>query len=112
MKAIDRNKYYKKFAQVSVNNRIISNTSKCNSCKDKLQKFTVFIGEEQRLSTLYCCCCNDCLPIVVNEAIKEGISDAENQIKRAEERTYKEAEQYLRKEKLKQISVVVKNATT
>ena len=86
MSKIDKNELYKKFAQVSVNNMIMSETSKCNCCKNKLQEFSVFIGEGQRLSTLYSSCCSDCLPIVVNEAIKIGKKDYQDAIKREEER--------------------------
>lgn len=64
----------------------MSDTSKCNNCKDKLQNFSVFIGEGQRLSTLYSCCCSDCLSIVVDKAIKIGMKDYEKAISLAEER--------------------------
>ena len=83
---VNRSEYYKKFAMVSVNNMIMSDTAKCYECKTNLQEFSVFIGESQRLSTLYDSCCSECLPLVVKRAIKKGIEDAEKAIKREEER--------------------------
>jgi len=103
MKEINRELYYKKLAHVSVNNMIMSNTSKCYKCKDKLQKFTVFVGEGQRLSTMYSSCCDDCLSIVVQEAIEEGKKYAEKAIKEAEHRLYKESLKLVRKTKLKEL---------
>lgn len=104
MKEINKNLYYKKLAHVSVNNMVMSNTSKCSNCNNKLQEFTVFIGEDQRLSTMYLCCCSDCLSTVVNKAIKIGINNAEKQIKEAEKRLYKNSLQYVRKIKLNEIN--------
>jgi len=104
MKEIDRNQYYKIFAQVSVNSLVMSSTSKCSEC-DNLQKFSVFIGDGQRLSTLYNGCCSNCLPIVVKKAIEIGIDNAETQIKRAEDKLYKDAEEFVRKTKLNKIEV-------
>lgn len=106
MKEINKSDYYKKFAHVSVNQMIMSNTSKCCECKSKLQNFTVFIGEDQRLSTLYTSCCNECLPIVVKKACEEGIKEAENQISRAEQRLYKESLELVRKTKLNHLEDV------
>lgn len=100
MKTIDKSEYYKKFAQVSVNSMIMATGAKCYECKDKLQEFTVFIGEGQRLSTLYTSCCSDCLSTVVKKAITEGHKTAEEQIKRAEERLYKESLDLVRKTQL------------
>lgn len=103
MKKIDRNLYYKNFSQVSVNGMVMSNTSKCNNCEDKLQEFTVFIGEGQRLSTMYSSCCDECLSIVVKKAIKIGRNNAEKQIKLAEERLYRESLALVRKLKINNI---------
>ena len=102
MKEIDKNQYYKQFAQVSVNSLVFSNTAKCSLC-DNLQEFSVFIGDGQRLSTLYSSCCGICLPIVVKSAIKIGIETSENQIKKAEERLYKESLALVRKTKLSKL---------
>jgi hypothetical protein len=95
--------YYQKFAQVSVNQSIWSNTSKCNKCNTNLQEFSVFVGEGQRLSTMYSTCCSKCLPIVIKEAIKEGREDAEKAIKNAENRQYEEALKLIRKSKLEKL---------
>lgn len=103
MSNIDRNIYYQKFAQVSINQSIWSNTSKCNKCNTNLQEFSVFIGEGQRLSTIYSTCCSECLPIVIKEAIKEGKKDAEKAIKNAENRQYEEALKLVRKNKLEKL---------
>lgn len=100
---VDKREYYQKFAHVSVNNSIWSNTSKCQKCKTKNQEFSVFLGEGQRLSTLYSTCCSECLPLVINEAIKEGVKDAEDQIKRAEQRKYEEAIKLVRKTKINKL---------
>lgn len=100
MKQINKDDYYKKFAQVSVNSMIMSNTSKCYECDDKLQEFTVFLGEGQRLSTMYDSCCSECLPLVVKDAIDEGRKVAAEQISRAEQRLYKESLELVRKTKL------------
>ena len=86
MKTINRSDYYKQFAMVSVNHMIMSDTSKCYECKDKLQEFSVFVGNDQRLSTLFGSCCSECLSIMVNKAIKDGQETAEKMIKRAEEK--------------------------
>jgi hypothetical protein len=93
---INRNEYYKKFAMVSVNQMVMSDTAKCYVCKTNLQEFTVFLGESQRLSTLYDSCCSKCLPEVIKKANKEGIEEAEKQIKAAEEKAemIRDAEKY------------------
>ncbi len=103
MKEIDKNQYYKTFAQVSVNSMIMSTGAKCYECKDNLQEFSIFIGEGQRLSTLYTSCCSNCLPIVVKKAIDEGRKTAEEQIKRAEERLYKDSLDLVRKTQLNKL---------
>jgi len=103
MSNIDRNMYYQKFAQVSVNQSIWSNTSKCNKCNTNLQEFSVFVGDGQRLSTMYSTCCSKCLPIVIKQAIKEGREDAEKAIKNAESRQYEEALKLVRKSKLEKL---------
>ena len=100
---VDKNDYYKRLAIVSVNKMVMSSTSKCYKCKEKLQELTVFLGEGQRLSTLFGCCCGECLPIMVNEAIVEGKKYAEEQIKRAEDRLYKESLDLIRKTQLKNL---------
>jgi hypothetical protein len=93
---INRSEYYKKFAMVSVNQMIMSDTSICSRCKINFQEFSVFIGDAQRLSTLYSCCCSECLSSVVKDANKEGIQDAEKEIKKAEEKAelLRDAERY------------------
>lgn len=103
MKEIDKSEYYKKFAQVSVNGMIMATGAKCYECKENLQEFSIFIGEGQRLSTLYTSCCSDCLPIVVKKAIENGKKTAEEQIKRAEERLYKESLELVRKAQLNKL---------
>ena len=108
MSKIDRNLYYKQFAHVSVNDMVMSHTSKCNKCESKFHEFTVFLGEGQRLSTMYSSCCSDCLPIVVKEAIDEGRKTAEEQIARAEQRLYKESLELVRKTKLNNIERITK----
>ena len=100
---VDRNLYYQKFAQVSVNQSIWSSTSKCNKCNTNLQEFSVFVGEGQRLSTMYSTCCSKCLPDVIKDAIKEGRNDAEKAIKSAENRQYEEALKLVRKSKLNKL---------
>lgn len=100
MSKIDRNLYYKQFAHVSVNDMVMYNGAKCNKCSDKIQEFTVFVGEGQRLSTMYSSCCSECLPLVIKEAIVEGRKTAEEQIARAEQRLYKESLELVRKAKL------------
>ena len=100
---IDKNEYYKKLALVSVNQMIMSTGAKCNHCKKKLQEFSIFVGEGQKLSTLFSSCCSKCLPIVVKEAIEDGKKTAEEQIKRAEERLYKESLALVRKTKLNRL---------
>ena len=100
---VDRNLYYQKFAQVSVNQSIWSSTSKCNKCNTNLQEFSVFVGEGQRLSTMYSTCCSKCLPDVIKDAIKEGKNDAEKAIKSAESRQYEEALKLVRKSKLNKL---------
>lgn len=101
--SIDKNVYYKKLAMVSVNRMIMSNTSKCNKCNDELQNFSVFIGDDQKLSTLYASCCSNCLSIVVKDAIEKGRNTAEEQIKKAEDALYKESLEIVRKTKLKKL---------
>lgn len=103
MKPIDKNLYYKQFAQVSVNSMIMSNTSKCNECDNSLQEFTVFLGEGQRMSTMFSSCCGKCLPIVVKKAIVDGRKTAEDQITRAEQRLYNESLALIRKTKLERL---------
>jgi len=85
---IDKRAIYAKFAQVSVNGLVMTHTSKCDHCNTNLQEFSVFVGEGQRLSTLYKSCCSSCLPSVIKDAIDEGRKDAENAVKSAEQRLY------------------------
>lgn len=103
MSNIDKRAYYEKFAHVSVNDTVWSHTSKCCKCKTNNQEFSVFLGEGQRLSTMYSTVCSTCLPIVVQEAINTGRKDAEEQIKRAEQRKYEEAIKLVRKTKLNEL---------
>lgn len=103
MKTIDKNVYYKEFATVSVNEMIMYHGAKCNKCNDKVQEFTVFVGNDQKLSTMHSSCCSDCLSIVVKEAISDGRKTAEEQIARAEQRLYKESLEYVRKTKLNKL---------
>lgn len=100
MKAIDKNLYYKEFAQVSVNEMIMFHGAKCNKCNIDNQEFTVFVGNGQKMSTMFSCCCSKCLPLVVKDAIIDDRKTAEDQIKRAEERLYKESLELVRKIKL------------
>lgn len=100
---LNEREYYQKFAQVSVNDSIWSNTSKCEKCNTNLQEFTVFIGEGQRLSTMYSTCCSECLPDVITEAIKVGREDAKKAFKSAEKREYEEAIKLVRKNKLENL---------
>lgn len=100
---INKQDYYKKFATVSVNNMVMSTGAKCCKCKENVQEFTIFIGDAQKLSTLYTSCCSKCLPIVVKEAIKEGMEDAEKYIKIAEDKLYKESLELVRKTKLNRL---------
>jgi hypothetical protein len=102
MNEINRNDYYKRFAQVSVNQLVWSATSKCCNC-DNLQEFSVFIGDGQRLSSIHKSCCSKCLADVVKEAIQIGKDDVEKAIKNAEDRRYKESLEYVRKTKLKKL---------
>lgn len=101
---LNKNEYYNKFALVSVNQMVMSHTSKCNNCNEKLQEFSVFVGEGQRLSTLFSSCCSECLPTVVKNAIAEGMKDYEEQVKREEERLYKESLRIVREAKLKHLN--------
>lgn len=103
MKKLNKDLYYKTFAQVSVNGLVMSNTSKCYKCNDRLQEFTVFIGEGQKLSTMFTSCCGVCLPIMVKKAIKTGRDTADKQFKLAEEKLYKESLSLVRKTKLNKI---------
>ena len=103
MKEIDKNQYYKIFAQVSVNNMIMSTGAKCYECLDNIQEFSIFVGEGQKLSTLFNSCCGNCLPIVVKKAIDNGRKTADEQIKRAEERLYKESLELVRKTHLNKL---------
>jgi 2-methylaconitate cis-trans-isomerase PrpF len=80
MTSSEKNNLYKKFGQVSVNTMIISEGAKCCECKDKVQEFSIFIGEGQRLSTLHTSCCRDCLPLVILEATKIGMKDYEEAV--------------------------------
>lgn len=100
MKEINKNEYYKKFAQVSVNNMIMSTGAKCYECKDNTQEFSIFVGEGQQLSTLYTSCCSNCLPIVIKKAIIKGRETSDDQIKRAEDRLYQESLNLVRKTQL------------
>lgn len=102
MTEINRNDYYKRFAQVTINQMVWSTTSKCCNC-DSFQDFSIFVGEGQRLSTLHKSCCSKCLADVVKEAIQSGKDDAEKAIKNAENRLYKESLEYVRKTKLKKL---------
>lgn len=86
MKTTDKNDLYRKLAQVSVNTMIMAEGAKCCECKNKVQEFSIFIGEGQRLSTLYTSCCKDCLPLAILEATKIGMKDYEEAVKKAEER--------------------------
>lgn len=104
MKPIDRNQYYKKFATVIVNDVPWDSTSVCNTCKTNLQEFSVFLGDESRLSTLYASCCSSCLSTIVKKASERGRKDAEVQIKNAENRLYKDSLEYVRKIKLEAIN--------
>ena len=101
---VDKNLYYKKFAQVSVNDMIMSNTGECYKCKVNKQEFSVFIGEYQKLSSLYCCCCVDCLSTIIKKAIVIGRKDAEKQIKRDEDKKYQDSLNYVRKKKLVELT--------
>ena len=101
MKEIDKNDYYKMFAQVSVNQMIMYTGAKCKC--GELQEFSIFVGEGQKLSTLFASCCSKCLPIVVKDAIEDGKKTSEEQIKRAEDRLYKESLDFVRKTKLNQL---------
>ena len=98
---IDKNQYYKMFAQVSINQMIMYTGAKCKC--GELQEFSIFVGEGQKLSTLFSSCCSKCLPIVVKEAIEDGRKTSEEQIKRAEERLYKESLALVRKTKLNRL---------
>jgi hypothetical protein len=106
MKEVDRNEYYKKFAQVSVNSMIMSTGAICYECEKDVQEFSVFVGEGQKMSTLFNSCCSKCLPIVVKKAIADGKKDAEEQIKRAEARLYTESLEFVRKAKLNHLNEV------
>ena len=101
MKEIDKNDYYKMFAQVSVNQMIMYTGAKCKC--GELQEFSIFVGEGQKLSTLFSSCCSKCLPIIVKDAIEDGRKTAEEQIKRAEDRLYKESLAFVRKTKLNRL---------
>jgi hypothetical protein len=93
--SVDKRAYYEKFAHVSVNGSIWSEDAKCHKCKTNKQEFSVFLGEGQRLSTLYSTCCSECLPSIIKKAIEEGKEDAEKAIKNAEEREFlKDVEKY------------------
>lgn len=103
MKTINKDDYYKQFAVVSVNDMIWATGAKCQKCKDKVQEFTVFVGNGQKMSTMYSSCCPDCLPTVIKEAIDYGRKQANEQYKAAEQRLYKESLEYVRKTKLNEI---------
>ena len=103
MKEINKNEYYKIFATVSVNSMIMSTGSKCYECEKNVQEFSVFVGEGQRLSTLFNSCCSNCLSTVVKKAIDNGRKTAEEQIKRAEDRLYKESLDLVRKTQLNKL---------
>jgi len=104
MKPIDRNQYYKKFATVIVNDSPWNSTSVCSTCKTNFQEFSIFLGDETRLSTLYSSCCESCLSTVVKKASESGKKTAEQQIKNAEDRLYKDSLEYVRKIKLEAIN--------
>lgn len=103
MSNIDKRAYYEKFAHVSVNDTVWSHTSKCCKCKTNNQEFSVFLGEGQRLSTMFSTVCSQCLPETIKEALEQGRKDAEEQIKRAEQRQYEEAIKLVRKNKLNEL---------
>jgi len=103
---INKKDYYKKLATVSVNEMVMSNTAKCCNCNKNLQEFSIFIGDEQRLSTLYTSCCSKCLPLEIKKAIKIGREDAENAIKSAEDRLYKESLKVVREAKLNKLEEI------
>jgi len=104
MKPIDRNQYYKRLDTVIVNDTPWDSTSVCSTCKTNPQEFSIFLGDETRLSTLYSSCCSSCLSIVVKKASEKGRKDAETQIKRAEQQLYTDALEYVRKVKLEAIN--------
>lgn len=104
MKPIDRNQYYKRLATVIVNDTPWDGTSVCSTCKTNLQEFSIFLGDETRLSTLYSSCCGSCLSTVVKKASEKGRKDAEVQIKNAENQLYKDSLEYVRKIKLQAIN--------
>ena len=108
MKSIDKKIYYKKFATVIVNDepwdKPWDSTLVCVNCNTNLQEFSIFLGDEIRLSTLYSSCCGSCLSTIVKKASEKGRKYAEVEIKNAENQLYKDSLEYVRKVKMEKIN--------
>jgi len=102
----DRNQYYKLYSTVIVCNSVGS--SLCNKCKKNNQEFSVFLGSDTKLSTLFGYYCSDCLPLLVKEANIKGQYNFEKYYNNACKRYYEECVQYVRKTKLDNLGNIIK----
>lgn len=106
MKKPDKNEYYKLFSHVIVG---YSGTSSilCNNCKTHKQEFSVFLGDDTRMSTLWSYCCEECLKDVVKEANEKGRQNVETFYNRDCKKYYDECVQYVRKTKLDKLGNII-----
>lgn len=88
--------------EIHRNNNVIigkcsaSDTSYCDikRCK-RHDKYTVFIGDATRLSTVFAGCCQKHLPLMIDKAYKQREKDIAKQIKRMKQREIEQAEKVL-----------------
>lgn len=87
---------YWKLNQILVQKQKISEDSKCpvRRCK-KHQEYTIFVGNDCRLSTLYETSCKKHLSLQVDKSINYRNKYVTEQIEKAKEREIKEAKNIL-----------------
>ena len=107
MKKPDKNDYYKIYSNVIVGYSG-SSSSLCKRCKTNYEEFSVFLGNETRMSTLWGYCCGNCLQHLVKEANERGKSNVETIYNRDCNRYYNECLQYVRQTKLDNLGNVIK----
>ncbi len=101
----DKSIYYKLYSNVIVSyshSNVI-----CNRCQKNNKEFSVYLGDDKRLSTIWCICCGDCLPSVIKEANDKGQQNVINYYNRDCKRYYDECIQYVRKTKLDNLGNII-----
>jgi hypothetical protein len=102
----DKDQYYKIYSTVIIGFSVNS-SSLCKICKKNIQDFSVFLGTEKRLSTLWGSCCGSCLPLLVKEAYNKGEEQANDSYNSACKKYYDECVQYVRKTKLDNLGNII-----